>query len=116
MSEWQFSSTLAVEDRKYLTFTQNLPDASSDLSCAAQKAKFSPDNDTVQLIGYGICVSDSTNNVNIMYRCNQTTRDVLSAEFYAMAHGFNIEKRNWGRYVIMQKKSCQHQDYGRGGT
>lgn len=26
---------------------------------------------------------------------------------------FNIEKRNWERYKIMQKKSCQHQYYGR---
>ena len=33
-----------------------------------------------------------------------------------MGHEFNIEKRNWGRYKTMQKKSCQHQDYGKDRT
>ncbi len=44
------------------------------------------------------------------------TRSVLAAELYAMAHGFGIEKRHWGRYQIVQKKSYQHQHYGMGGT
>ncbi len=43
-------------------------------------------------------------------------RSVSAADLYAMAHGLDIEKRHWGRYKIMRKKSCQHQDYGKGGT
>lgn len=92
---------MAVEDCKYLTFTQNLLDISSNLFYTTQKAKFLPDNNTVQLIGYGICVSNSTNNINIIHCCNQIIRDILLAKFYAIAHGFNIEKRDWGRYEIV---------------
>lgn len=57
-----------------------------------QKAKFLPDNNTLQLIGYDICMSISTNNIKIIHQCNQTKCNILSAEFYAMAHGFNVEK------------------------
>ena len=87
----------AAEDCKYLTYPQNLPDASFNLSRAAQTAKISPDNDTVQPI-------------------RQVTHSVLAAEIYAMAHGFDIEKRHWGRYQIVRAKSYQHKHYGIGGT
>ncbi len=83
VSEWQLSSTLAsfplladypsvkltsenvikaAEDRKYLTSTQHLPEASFDLSRLVQTVKFSPDNDT---ISYVICLADTTNKANI---------------------------------------------------
>ncbi len=115
MSEWQFSSTLAsislladypsvkltsenvikaAEDRKYLTSTQNLPEASFDLSRLVQTVKFSPDNDT---ISYVICFANTANKVNIDWctmRWKQVTRSVLVAELYTIAHGFDIEKRH----------------------
>lgn len=47
MSIWQFSSTLVVENHKYLTSTHNLPDASSNLSCIVQKAKFLVDDNAL---------------------------------------------------------------------
>lgn len=93
MFRWQFSSIFAVENRKYFTSTKNLPDASFNLSCVAQTAQFLPDNHTVQLINYVICVPNSTNNINIIYRCNRTTCNVLSVEFYIMTYEFEIEKR-----------------------
>lgn len=42
------------------------------------------------------------------------TYDVLAVEMYVMAYRFDIEKRHWGRYEIIRKKSCQYQDYGKG--
>ncbi len=44
------------------------------------------------------------------------TRGILAAKFYVMAYGFDIEKRNWGRYQTMRTKSNQHQHYEMGGT
>ena len=86
MITWQFSLTLAslladylsvkltsqkaikaVEDRKYLIFTQNLPDASFNLFCVAQIAKFLPDdNDLSSQIGYVICLANIVNKANII--------------------------------------------------
>ena len=157
MSKWQFSSTLAsfplladyssikltseeaiketkimTKDCGNLTPTQHLPEASFDLSCTAQKVKFTADINTVQLvvftkssftaindlssqISYVICLADTTSKAKIMHWCNQVTRSVQAVELYAMAHGLDIKKRHWRRYQIMRKKSHQHKHYGMGG-
>lgn len=45
-------------------------------------------------IGYVICFPNATNKVNIIHwfliKCKRITRNVLAAELYGMAHGFNI--------------------------
>ena len=45
-------------------------------------------------IGYDICLSDATSKTNIVYwsliKCKRVTRNVLTAELYGMAHGFDI--------------------------
>ncbi len=129
MSEWQLSSTLAsislladypsvkltsknvikaAEHCKCLTSIQNLPKAFFDLSCLVQKVKFLPDNDT---FSYVICLANTTNKANIYkftMRCKQVIRNVLAAELYAMAHGFDIKKQHWGRYQIVWAKSYLH--------
>ena len=141
MFTWQFSLNLAslladylsvkltsqkavkaVENRKYLTSTQNLPDASFDLSCVAQTAKFSPNNnDLSSQIGYVICLADTVNKANIIHwssmKCKRVTRGILAVELYAMTpkfdiNRFDIEKLHWGRYQIVQAKSHQHKHYG----
>ena len=83
LSKWELSSTLvgfpsladnssvkltsektikAVEDCKYLTSTQTLPEISLDLSRTAQTTKLLSDNDT---ISYVICLANTTNKANI---------------------------------------------------
>ncbi len=102
----------AVEDRKYLTSTQTLPEASFDFSRAAHTAKLSPDNDT---ISYVICLANTTNKANVdlfSIKCKRVTRDVLAAKVYAMAHELAIEKQKWGRSQIVRTKSNQYQHYG----
>lgn len=42
-------------------------------------------------------------------------RSVSITDLYAMTHGLDIEKRHGRRFEIIQKKSCQHQDYRKGG-
>ena len=79
----------AAEDRKYLTFIQNLLEASFNFLNPVQTVKFSPDNDT---ISYVICLANAITMANIIYWCKQVTRCVLAAKFYAIAHGFDIEK------------------------
>ena len=49
-------------------------------------------------------------------KLGQDTLHVLAVELYTKAHKFDIKKQHWGRYQIMQKKSCQYQHYGMGGT
>lgn len=56
-----------VEDCKYHTSIQNLPNAFFNFFDAAQTAKFLLDNHTIQIIGYFICLPNETNNVNIMH-------------------------------------------------
>ena len=121
----------AAEDHKYFTFTQNLPEASFNLSRAAQTVKFSPDNGIIQVqlvvftdssftdnsdllsqINYATYLADATNRI----KYKGVTRGVLAAELYAIAHRFDIEKQHWERYQIVQKKSYQHQHYRMGGT
>ena len=106
------SAKIMTKDCKYLTSTQNLPEASFDFSCSAQKVKFTAD---IDIISYVICLADATNRGNIMHRCNRVTRGVLAVELYAMTHRFDIEMQHWRRYQIVQKKSYQHQHYRRGG-
>ena len=138
MSKWQFSSTLAsfplladyssikltseeaiketkimTKDCGNLTPTQHLPETSFDLTRSAQKVKFTAD---IDIISYVICLADTTNKGNIMHWYNRVTRGVLAVELYAMTHRFDIEKRHWGRYQIVRKKSYQHQHYGMGET
>lgn len=47
---------------------------------------------------------------------HQDTQRVLADNLYAMAHGFGIEKRHWGKYQIVWAKSYQHKHYGLGET
>lgn len=91
-------------------------DAPFDLSYATQIAKSWSDNDTMQLMDFVICMPNSTNNGNIMYRCNQTTCDILLAKLYMIAHWFDIKKRYWERYLIIQAKSYQYEQYRMGRT
>ena len=42
------------------------------------------------------------------------TRIIHVAILYVIAHGLSIEKRQWGRYRIVQTKLHQHQHYGMG--
>ena len=107
------SAKIMTKDRKYLTSTQNLSEASFDFSRSAQKVKFTAD---IDIISYVICLADTTNKGNIMHWYNRVTRGVLAVELYAMTHRFDIEKRHWGRYQIVRKKSYQHQHYGMGET
>ncbi len=43
-------------------------------------------------------------------------RGISAADLYGMAHELDIKKQHWRRYKIMQKKFCQYQNYGKGGT
>lgn len=43
------------------------------------------------------------------------TCDILSAEFYAIANGFEIKKQYWRKYQIIQIKWNQYQYYRIGG-
>lgn len=63
----------------------------------------------MQLIGYDIYMSNSTNNINIMYWYNQTIYNIPIVEFYIMAHKFDVQKQYWKRYQIVYIKSNQHQ-------
>ena len=84
------SAKIMTKDRKYLTSTQNLSEASFDFSRSAQKVKFTAD---IDIISYVICLADTTNKGNIMHWYNRVTRGVLAVELYAMTHRFDIEKR-----------------------
>lgn len=137
LSKWKFSLTLAVfpllanyssvqltfektikqtKDRKYLTSTQFLLEASLDLSRAVQKAQLLLDNNT---IGYIICFTNTINTANIdlfSMKCKQVRHDILAAKLYAMAHRLDIEKHYWRRYYIMQAKLYQYKQYTMGRT
>ena len=93
LSKSQLSSTLAAN----LTSTQHLPEVFFDLSRAAQTVEFSPDDQTLS-------------NKRIQWQTSDESRGLRQII------GFDIEKRHWGRYLIMRKKSCQHQHYGMGRT
>ena len=64
----------------------NRPDASFNLSCAAQTAKFLPDsNDLLSQIDYVICLTNTTIKANIDWysiKYKRVTRIVLAAELY----------------------------------
>ncbi len=130
MSKWQFSSTLAsfllLTDYTSIQLTSG---ASLNLFLAVQTAKqtveFLLDNIAllnkwlqwqITEIGYVIYLANVINKANTIYWWPQLMCGVLAADLYTMAHGFDIEKQHWGRYKIMQKKSCQHQDYRKGKT
>ena len=49
-------------------------------------------------------------------KLGQDILHILAVELYAMAYKFDIKKRHWGRYQIMQKKSWEYQHYGMGET
>ena len=76
------------------------------------------DQDTLLLsqIGCIICLANAIIKANIIHWCKQVTCGILAAKLYAMAHGFGIEKRHWGRYQIVRTKSYQHLHYGIGET
>ena len=42
------------------------------------------------------------------------TRVILGTNFHTNANRLDIEKRHWEKFLIMQKKSCQHQHYRMG--
>lgn len=60
--------------------------------------KFDLDTLLLLWIGYVIYLANATNKINIIHvfsiKCKWVTHGVLAAELYAMAHGFDIEKRH----------------------
>lgn len=102
ISEWQFSLTLA----SFALLAENLSvkltsKTSSNLSCPVKTIA-----QTVEILPDGNALS------------SKRLQQQITNKSRGLRHitGFNIEKRNWGRYKIMRKKSCQHQDYGKSRT
>lgn len=92
----------AVENHKYSTSIQNLPEASFDLFYFVQIVIFLPDNDT---ISYIICLTNIIKKTNMNWytiKCKQGIHNILTAELYVMGHRFNIiKKRYWKKYLII---------------
>ena len=125
-------------DYKYLTFIQYLLKNIFDLSQAAQIVKFLPninpltnkfqglrhvklnpqDTHLLSQIGYIIYPANTTNKANIYLSFIEyilITCNVLLIELYAMSYVFDIKKRHWERYQIMQKILHQYKHYKMGG-
>ena len=109
--------------------SENLPEASFNLFLAAQTAaqtvEFSPDDIALlikRLQWQTINKSQQLRHIKLnprdtqILQCKYVTPVVLATKFYMMmAHKFDIEKRHWGRYQIVQTKLHQYKYYKVGG-
>ena len=70
-------------------------------SCGLRYVKLDRGTLLLSQIGCIICLANTIIKANIIHWCEQVTRGILAAELYAMAHGFGIKKRHWGKYQIV---------------